>query len=216
MRECSKCHEMKDDAEFVWDDGLLLGMGTRCKTCRERRRNCPDCLRIRAAAGQVFSRKKHPLRCPRCQAERLPPGVPVARFPVRRHAVARFHERMRPDLARYNDALHAMFALMEDAELSATPQYWYREVPYDGYESFRRGYLHVADGAMFSLSDYGEKGTQVATVLTGPGFLMPDPLVPAPEWVEGIHAAQMRRYARRGQYREKVRSKYGDSTKRTA
>lgn len=215
MRECTKCHETKDDAEFVWDDGLLLGMGTRCKACRERRKNCPDCLRLRAAAGQVYKRRstKRLLRCDRCTAERLPPGVPLARYPVRRHAVARFAERMRPDLARYNDALFAMFRLMVDAELSDEPQGWYHEVPYAGFESFRRGYLHVTDGAMFSLSDYGSKGVQVATVLTSQHYVTPEPLDPPAPWVQFIHDARDRQYERRDRYRDEIRNRYGHSPK---
>lgn len=208
MKVCTKCHEEKPDAEFVWDDGLLLGFGTRCKECRARKRNCPDCVAL--WGGKHYSRKSRAPRCESCGGLRRPPGVPAPRFLIRRHAVARFAERMRPDIERYGDALHEMFRLMEDAEHSEEPQHWYREAPYDGFVTFRRGYLHVADGAMFSLSDYGDgKGVQVSTVLTGPEFVMPDALDPAPGWVAEIHEIRKRQYARRAQYREDVRAKYG-------
>lgn len=208
MPVCTKCKEEKPDAEFVWDDGIRLGVTGRCKTCRAGARACPDCLRLRAERGRV-KRGKKLILCDRHQQERLPPGVPLPRFPVRRHAVARFGERMRPDILIYREALHVMLVMMEDAEHSDAPQDWYQEASYDGWRSFKRGYLHVADGAMFSLSTYGGKGIQVATVLTSPDYVpAPAPPDPAP-YIALIHETQARRYQRSEEYRERIRAQYG-------
>lgn len=97
------------------------------------------------------------------------PGLPPTRFRVRGHALARFRERVRPDLT-FAGAWEEMVRLMVEAPLSAEPPSWCESQP----QAHNRGYLLVAPGVCFVLSNYQRPNTevprggatQVATVLT--------------------------------------------------
>lgn len=158
MRECSKCHEEKPDAEFVWDDGRLLGFAKRCKLCR-------------ATSVRV-----------------LPPWHIHPRYRIQRHAIARFHERVRPDLAGYTATVQEMIRMMADAELTDEPPAWYgvRQGQHG------RGYLLVAPGVIFCLADYRGRGVRVSTVLVEEGYPTP-PAVDAPRWITAIAEERVRR-----------------------
>lgn len=193
MRVCSKCGEEKADALFVWFDGILYGEAKRCLTCRS------------PAA--------------KARARRLPPDVPDPRFMIRRHAVARFHERVRPDLRGYLACLFEMIRLMEHAPFQTEPPDWYKVGTYEGYYSFQRGYLMVSPDIAFPLSAYGgewssrrvpveqrkPETTMVGTVLTRV------PLVPAsgpedwPAWVAQINRGVELRRAQSEAYRQAKR-----------
>lgn len=193
MKVCSKCGEEKPDAEFVWDDGILLGEGKRCRECRaDRARHCPDC------------RGQH--RCVAHRGTQWPGPVHeyvAMRYPVKAHALARFWERVRPDIEKYAVTRVEMARMMEDAPLSMVPQEWYDEKNPPGDEApFKRGYLHVADGVMFALADYRGNGVMVSTVLTRDGLETPE-AVPMPKWVASIHDGTAKRIVANQRRRER-------------
>lgn len=182
MQECSKCGEPKPDGEF------LTKLGARSRRCNACRGPCPDCERLR----QGKSRKKVTVRCERCREAARPPGWPKERFPIKRHAIARFHDRVRPDLSSYRECVYEMLVMMETAPWSDDPPSWYPARRYEGTLPFRRGYLTPVEGVLFALSAYGVKGVQVATVMVSDDFVPPE-AGPRPQWVEDIYAADRRR-----------------------
>lgn len=204
-RVCSKCGIPKPLADFEWDDGLLKGHGSRCALCRSRKRNCPDCLELQSRPYNRRSAQRP--RCEACRELRRPPGVPKERYRIRRHAIARFHERMRPDIAFYNEALWEMIRLMETAEWTLEPPPWFNSAAkYEGHDSFQRGWLHVAPGAAFTLSAYGDR-VMVSTVMTGPEYELPEPVEPQPPWVESIHRTDAANHAAAEANREAMRER---------
>lgn len=132
------------------------------------------------------------------------PGVPriLPRYPVRAHAVARFHERVRPDLERYQETLDEMVRLMADAPLTLEPPSWYAPAVSPS-DPFKRGFLHAADGVVFTLADYRGKGVRVSTVLTRDGLEIPEALSPVPRWVVAIHLGRIQRIASEARRRER-------------
>lgn len=144
---CPKCGETKRNVEFLWDDGLNIGVAKRCKACRTK---CTECTRAK--------------RCPKHEAEYRGPMFPPARFAVRPHAVRRFIERVRPDL-RGPAAVFEMLTLALEAEhVQDAPGWLYADN--EGRRQYHRGYLRISDDMVFALGDYRTKGVMISTVLT--------------------------------------------------
>lgn len=184
---CGKCGVPKPMQEFAWDDGVLQGFGTRCAECRSMRggRGCPDCRALwRALGRRKWGRKSKPPRCESCRAAARMPGLPMERYRIRGHAMARFQRRVRPDLVGRTDVLHAMIRLMEHAPLQTGPPPWYAtERPDAGTSRFGEGYLLVDPQFVFCLARYGDREVvKVSTVLVADAYV-PPPAEPVPLWV---------------------------------
>ena len=184
---CSKCGVPKPREEFAWDDGLVQGFGTRCAECRSLRggKGCPECRALwRALGRQKWGRKAKPPRCEACRAASRLPGLPMERYRIRGHALARYQRRVRPDLSHRSDVLHEMLRLMADAPHVAAAPPWYKtERPDSSTAAFGEGYLLISDHVVFCLARYGHRQeVKVSTVLVSDAYV-PPPTVETPLWV---------------------------------
>lgn len=187
MLVCKKCGEPKPDGEF------LTKKGEPSKRCNDCRAPCPDCAALAKMKLGPGGKRRKVQRCQRCRDASRPPGWPEERFPIKRHAVARYHERVRPDIGAYVECLRLLLVAMEVAEWSQEPPGWYAPMAYAGHKPFQRGYLMLHPGVIAPLSSYGSSGVRVSTVLTVPGLVVLERRGDAPAWVEKIHDESRRR-----------------------
>jgi hypothetical protein len=112
------------------------------------------------------------------------PGLPMERYRIRGHAMARFQRRVRPDLVGRSEVLHEMIRLMEHAPLMTGPPPWYKnERPDAGTARFGEGYLLVAPDVVFCLARYGSREeVRVSTVLVSDAYARPAGVL-VPLWV---------------------------------
>lgn len=94
-------------------------------------------------------------------------GVPERPYPIRDHAILRFWERWRPDLASQEDVVAEMQRLAAGAKLTRTGPSWHHSPHELGYQAnrFLRGYLRVSPSLVFALAFYVGQGVQISTVL---------------------------------------------------
>lgn len=148
-------------------------------------KGCPECRALWKALGrQKWGRKSKPPRCEPCRAAARLPGLPVERFRIRGHALARYQRRVRPDLTYRSDVLHEMLRLMEHApHVAAAPPWYSTERPDSSTAAFGEGYLLISEHVVFCLARYGHRQVvKVSTVLVADAYEAP-PAAETPLWV---------------------------------
>jgi hypothetical protein len=136
VRRCSRCQHLRPWWFFRWRDRTgRTGFALRCGKCRRQR-----------------GYQRHP-------------DLPQPRYWIREHAIARYRERVRPELTR-SRARDEMIRLMVDATLVSEPPAWIQE---PRRKRVAAGYLVVRHDLVFCLRYYptgrGPVYTKVSTVL---------------------------------------------------
>lgn len=145
---------------------LSIAPGTICKLCR-RHRPYEEFV-WRDSAGQLGVTQ----RCVACRnrGKRDKPGEPKLRYPITKHAVERYIERVRPDLAALRKGRAHQIARLEMRRLMAYAP-WEREWPeWAGDRAPHRdesvGFLLIDEHTLFLLSSDPNGSRVVVTVLT--------------------------------------------------